>query len=134
MDVARQVADDVLAGGEITEGDMHMAVDQPRRGGGAVRVDHHLASIERPLGHADAGDPARIANDRIGLGERLLKIAGGDLSDIPDPELHAGALTLRRLRSRPYRAARRRANRTTEGSARGAQTRPSHRCGKSVRP
>ena len=86
MQVAFQKADGALAGRIVAEGDVDVAVDQPRRHGAALRLHHPVARPLRdqlvpPAQRGDhavlqlqrVGDAAEFALNGLGVGEVNVK-------------------------------------------------------------
>jgi hypothetical protein len=92
VQVAFEIADGVLARREIAERDVHMRIDQAGNGGGAARVDHHVAGLDiaRRCG-ADCDDPIVLADDRIALHKGRGEIAGDDGADVDDRNAHGSS-------------------------------------------
>jgi hypothetical protein len=89
MQVALEIPDGALARRVITEGDVHVGIDQSGNGGHAVGVDHHIGACHRLRGcRADGLDALAVGEDRVAVNERIAPVAGDDAAEIDDGNLH----------------------------------------------
>ena len=98
-------ADLVLPRRPVAEDRVDMAVHQAGRDGAAMRVDHAVgrAAPGQFGGAADAGDPAILDQDRIGIEQRRGEVAREQQADIPHqgPALRGSRRLLHRHRPNP---------------------------------
>ena len=74
---------------EIAEGDVDVGIDQAGDCRHAAGIDHHVGAIDRSgRGGTDQRDALTVTDDGVTGSERRMPIAGNDLTEIDDRDLH----------------------------------------------